>query len=126
MAHAYLGVDVGSISTKGVVVDENYNVLANVYLRTQGNPIEAIKELLRKLKLQLSANDGIEIRGAGTTGSARRLAGVMLQADIVKNEIIAHAIAACQFYPEAQTVIEIGVKTLRLLSCAMRYRLTSP
>jgi predicted CoA-substrate-specific enzyme activase len=108
----YLGIDVGSISTKGVVLDADYRVQAQDYIRTQGNPIEAIKDLLSRLKAQTGE---IEILGAGTTGSARRLAGVMLQADIVKNEIIAHAIAASQFHPEAQTVIEIGGQDSKII-----------
>ncbi len=102
----YLGVDVGSISTKGVIIDQDWQIIASTYLRTQGQPIAAIKELLTVLYQQ--AGGSIKIVGAGTTGSARRLAGVMLQADIVKNEIIAHAVSASHFYPEVRTVIEIG------------------
>ncbi len=109
----YLGVDVGSISTKGVIIDRDYNVIANTYLRTQGRPIEAIKELLNSLARQV--DNKIKIAGAGTTGSARRLAGVMLQADIVKNEIIAHAVAASHFYPQARTVIEIGGQDSKII-----------
>jgi predicted CoA-substrate-specific enzyme activase len=112
MTSGYLGIDVGSISTKGVVLDTDYRVLARDYIRTQGNPIEAIKDLLHRLKAQVGE---VEILGAGTTGSARRLAGVMLQADIVKNEIIAHAIAASQFHPDAQTVLEIGGQDSKII-----------
>jgi predicted CoA-substrate-specific enzyme activase len=122
---AYLGVDVGSISTKGVVVDADYRVLASDYIRTQGNPIFAIKDLLRRLNQQLSDRslpgtrpsplDTLRICGAGTTGSARRLAGLMIQADIVKNEIIAHAIAAAHFHPDAQTVLEIGGQDSKII-----------
>lgn len=99
---SFLGVDVGSISTKGVVIDDAYRVLSSSYLYTQGRPIQAIKSVLKDL------NKDYEISGAGTTGSARRLAGVMINADVIKNEIIAHALAASHFYPEARTVIEIG------------------
>jgi len=109
----YLWVDVGSISTKGVILDQDYKVIATTYLRTQGRPIEAIKELLNSLAKQVDSK--IRIFGAGTTGSARRLAGVMLQADIVKNEIIAHAIAASHFYPGVRTVIEIGGQDSKII-----------
>lgn len=112
MSAGFLGIDVGSISTKGVVLDTEYRVLASDYIRTQGNPIEAIKDLLHRLKAQTGE---VEILGAGTTGSARRLAGVMLRADIVKNEIIAHAIAASQFHPDAQTVLEIGGQDSKII-----------
>ncbi len=113
MLEGYLGIDVGSISTKGVVIDRNFRVRASRYLRTQGNPIGAIKRLLAELGEEV--NSGIRIVGVGTTGSARRLAGVMVQADVVKNEIIAHGVAACYFYPDAQTVIEIGGQDSKII-----------
>jgi predicted CoA-substrate-specific enzyme activase len=116
---AYLGIDVGSISTKGVVIDKSYNVLASDYIRTQGNPIVSIKELLKRLNGQLETRNSklgtAGIAAAGTTGSARRLAGVMIGADIVKNEIIAHAIAASHFHPDAQTVLEIGGQDSKII-----------
>ena len=89
MQKGYLGVDIGSISTKGVVIDKNNQVLASCYLMTKGNPIEAVKKLLKELKKQ---SKDIEIVGVGTTGSARKLIGAMLNASIIKNEITAHAI----------------------------------
>ena len=109
----YLGVDVGSISTKGVVVDANYNVIADCYLRTLGNPIDAIKKVLKSLERELPTD--VIIDGVGTTGSARRLAGIMLNADIVKNEIVAHAVAGCHFYPDVNTIIEIGGQDSKLI-----------
>ncbi len=113
MAEGYIGIDVGSISTKGVVVDREFNVLASRYLRTQGNPIDSIRRLLAELGSQVDS--GVRILGAGTTGSARRLAGVMIQADIVKNEIITHAVAASHFHPEVRTVIEIGGQDSKII-----------
>lgn len=113
MVEGYVGIDVGSISTKGVVIDRDGQVLASRYLRTQGNPIAAIQLLVSELGRMLGSD--VRILGAGTTGSARRLAGVMVKADIVKNEIIAHAIAAGRFYPDAQTVIEIGGQDSKII-----------
>ncbi len=113
MVEGYIGIDVGSISTKGVVVDREFNVVASRYLRTQGNPIDSIRRLLAELGGQVDSS--IKILGAGTTGSARRLAGVMVQADIVKNEIITHAVAASHFYPEVRTVIEIGGQDSKII-----------
>ena len=48
--NAYLGVDIGSISTKGVIIDDNNNILASNYIWTQGNPIEAVKKLYPEKK----------------------------------------------------------------------------
>lgn len=113
MTEAFLGVDVGSISTKGVLIDREGNVLAGEYLRTQGSPIASIRRLLRVLGGKVDGR--VRVAGAGTTGSARRLAGVMVQADIVKNEIIAHAVAAGRFHPDARTVLEIGGQDSKII-----------
>lgn len=106
MKIGYLGVDVGSVSTNLVVIDDDNNVLAKVYRRTMGQPIKAVQEGLIELKNKLSSEIGIQ--GVGTTGSARHLAGVIVGADIVKNEITAHAVASGTCVPEVRTVLEIG------------------
>lgn len=110
---AYLGVDVGSVSTNLVVINENDEVLAKLYIRTQGRPIQIIQEGMRKLYSLLSPD--IEIMGVGTTGSARNLAGVMIGADIIKNEITAHAVATSRFVPGVQTILEIGGQDSKII-----------
>ncbi|MEO0075482.1 MAG: acyl-CoA dehydratase activase, partial [candidate division WOR-3 bacterium] len=108
----YLGVDVGSISTKGVLITRDRQVVAQTYLATQGNPLLAIKNLLKSLQAQVKH---IKVVGVGTTGSARRLAGVMIGADVIKNEIIAHALASSYYYPETRTIIEIGGQDSKII-----------
>jgi len=109
----YLGVDVGSVSTNLVVIDEETNVVSYIYRRTMGDPIRAVQNGLRELKELLPA--GIVINGAGTTGSARYLSGVVVGADIVKNEITAHAVAASHVAPDVQTVLEIGGQDSKII-----------
>lgn len=105
----FLGIDVGSISTKGVIIDETGKILFSSYIYTHGNPIRTIKEVLNTL------NKGEIISGAGVTGSGRRLAGVMINADVVKNEIIAHAFGALHVCPEVSTVIDIGGQDSKII-----------
>ncbi|MBC7330493.1 2-hydroxyglutaryl-CoA dehydratase [bacterium] len=110
----YIGVDVGSVTTKVVVIDEEGNPLGKpVYIRTQGQPIRAIQQGIAMVKEDLPRN--IEIRGAGTTGSARYLAGVMIGADVIRNEITAHAVAALRFNPDVNTIIEIGGQDSKII-----------
>ena len=104
--NCYLGIDVGSISAKGVLIDEKKEIRAQCYLRTSGNPITAVKAVLDALKLQVK--QAFTIKGAATTGSARKLAGIIVGADLVKNEIITHAVAASHVCPDVGTIIEIG------------------
>lgn len=109
----YLGIDVGSISTNLVLIDEKNRVLSSLYFRTEGNPIGAIQGGFKQLKKEISKN--IEIMGVGTTGSARYLAGVITGADLIKNEITAHARGAFYFVPDARTVIEIGGQDSKII-----------
>ena len=83
---AYLGIDIGSISTKGVIINENHEFLAECYLWTEGNPTEATKKVLTELQKNFN-EDEYEIAASGTTGSARKLVGTMIGAQVVKNEI---------------------------------------
>ncbi|TDA69821.1 MAG: 2-hydroxyglutaryl-CoA dehydratase [Clostridia bacterium] len=109
----YLGIDVGSVSTNVVVIDPAGEVLASLYLRTQGQPIKAIKEGLATIAAQMGSE--IKVRGVGTTGSGRTLAGVIAGADIVKNEITAHAVAASKEVPGVQTILEIGGQDSKII-----------
>jgi predicted CoA-substrate-specific enzyme activase len=102
----YLGVDVGSISTKLVLIDANDEVLFETYRRVGGNPILSVQEAL--LEMQQTVPDDSVVAGVCATGSARYLIGSVVGADIVKNEISAHARAAIRLHPEVQTIFEIG------------------
>lgn len=112
----YLGIDVGSISTKLVLIDENNSVLFSLYIRTEGNPIVAVQRGMKELKKYMEEkNPVMEISGVGTTGSARHLVGVITGADLVKNEITAHAKGVSHFVPDARTVIEIGGQDSKII-----------
>ena len=110
---AYLGVDIGSISTKGVIIDGENNIIAKDYIWTKGDPIGAVKVLLKNLKKQLK--DDYVVVGAGTTGSARRLIGIMIGASVIKNEITAHAIGTSSIYKDVKTIFEIGGQDSKII-----------
>lgn len=111
--NCYLGIDIGSISTKGVIIDDNNKIICSMYSWTEGNPIEAVKKLITDLKRQLP-KDYI-VKGIGTTGSARKLIGLMLDANVVKNEITAHAIGTTSLYPDVKTILEIGGQDSKII-----------
>ena len=106
MKAAYLGIDVGSISTNLVLVDDSGGVLHKNYLRTHGQPMKAMQDGLMGLAEKM--NGKLSISGVGTTGSGRYLAGILVGADVIKNEITAHAVAALHYEPKTHTIIEIG------------------
>ncbi|MDD4237801.1 MAG: acyl-CoA dehydratase activase [Desulfotomaculaceae bacterium] len=109
----FLGIDVGSVSTNIVLMDEGGMVVDDIYLRTQGQPITTVQAGLKELADRLPA--GTIIRGVGTTGSGRHLAGLIVGADAVKNEITAHAVAASSLVPGVQTILEIGGQDSKII-----------
>ncbi|PAB57861.1 acyl-CoA dehydratase activase [Anaeromicrobium sediminis] len=113
MKKAYLGIDIGSVSTNLVLIDEKNNVLDSLYIRTQGNPINTIKNGLKKLKDNMT--EELKVSGVGTTGSGRNLGGIMVGSDVVKNEITAHARAAIHFVPNVNTILEIGGQDSKII-----------
>ncbi len=110
---AYLGIDVGSVTTKLAVLDDGDELVCHLYLLTQGKPIEMVQQGLRQIKKQLPPD--AEIGGVATTGSARYLAGVIVGADLVKNEITSHAVGALHYFPQGQTIIEIGGQDSKII-----------
>ncbi len=115
----FLGIDIGSVSTNLVVIDEEMNVLKEIYLRTEARPIEAVSKGLKEIEADLG--DKIVIRGVGTTGSGRELIGELVGADTVHDEITAHKTGAAfigrtilEMQPD--TIFEIGGQDSKYIS----------
>jgi len=104
-----LGIDIGSTSTKAVVVDGAKRVVAGLYTRTSGRPVDAISGIFEAVE-EVEQRLGVTFawQGAGTTGSGRKFIGRIVGADLALDEITAHARAACELNPAVDTIIEIG------------------
>jgi len=109
----YIGIDVGSVTTKLAALNSADELIAHIYLPTQGKPINMLQEGLRQIKAQLPAD--VTICGIATTGSARYLAGVIVGADLVKNEITSHAVATLNYIPQVNTIMEIGGQDSKII-----------
>ena len=110
----YLGIDIGSISTKGVIIDAERRIIARTYLWTEGNPADAARRVVADLGSQIDRN-AVRVRAVGTTGSARRLVGAMCGAAVVKNEITAHAVGTTFLHPDVRTILEIGGQDSKII-----------
>ncbi len=105
----YIGIDTGSVSTNIVLLDENKNLLVKKYKKTNGKPIEVVRDTLYEIYLELkNFNMDVTVKGVCTTGSGRYLIADYVGADIVKNEITAQAAASIFIDKDADTVFEIG------------------
>lgn len=110
----FLGVDIGSISTNLVLIDNEQRVVARRYLMTGGNPLEAVKKGLAEIGNQMGSK--VKVCGVATTGSGRHLTGDFIGADVVKNEITAHARGAVNVNPKVDTIFEIGGQDSKYIS----------
>jgi len=87
MRRAYLGIDVGSVSVKCVLVDDQRKIIDSVYLKNRGI-MESVIDCLAELEKD------IEIAACGITGSGRNFTNVLVGGDVVKTEVLAHSVAA--------------------------------
>ncbi|MBN1161603.1 MAG: ATPase [Dehalococcoidales bacterium] len=109
----YLGIDVGSVTVKFAALSDADELLTGLYLPAAGRPVAIIQQGLGEIGRKLPSD--VEIKGVATTGSARHLAGAIVGADIVKNEITCQAVAAVRAVPDVNTVIEIGGQDSKLI-----------
>ncbi|MFQ6069746.1 MAG: acyl-CoA dehydratase activase [Candidatus Aminicenantales bacterium] len=108
MEKAYLGIDVGSTSVKCVLLDECSEVIDSVYIKNKGI-VESVVECLAQLERE------VQVMSCGITGSGRNFTSLFVGADIVKTEVLAHAVSCLSYYPEVRTIFEIGGEDCKLM-----------
>jgi predicted CoA-substrate-specific enzyme activase len=118
---AYLGIDIGSVSTNLTLIDDDGLVIKEIYLRTQARPIEIVHEGLQEIEREVGAK--VRIRGVGTTGSGRELIGELIGADTIVDEITAHKTGAAfigdtMIGKKVDTIFEIGGQDAKFISIA--------
>jgi predicted CoA-substrate-specific enzyme activase len=116
---AYLGLDIGSVSTNLALIDEQSALLMDIYTKTNARPIEVVAECLTEVSKRLGQR--VRIRGLGTTGSGRELIGELLAADTIVDEITAHTVGAHfvatrHGLPAPDTIFEIGGQDSKFIS----------
>ena len=109
MKKAYLGLDVGSVGIKLALIDENKEIVKKTYLRNEGI-IDTVKKGLENI-----ANEEYKVDGMGVTGSGRNFVGMLLGADLIKTEILAHAIGTLNYYPDVKTILDIGGEDSKIM-----------
>ncbi len=118
---AYLGIDIGSTTTKYALINQNGEIIHKCYVPTQGKPIEVTQRLLRHIRDEVG--DRVEIVGTATTGSGRNVVGDFLNVDLIIDEITAHARGAVEIDPSVDTIFEIGGQDSKYISIANTYPL---
>lgn len=115
----YLGIDIGSVSTNLVVLDEDGEVIKEIYVKTDGRPVEVVNKGLSDIWNEMGPR--LEILGVATTGSGRELIGELVGADTVNDEITAHKTGATFIGSKLidrvpDTIFEIGGQDSKFIS----------
>jgi len=117
----YLGIDIGSTTTKYALINQNREIVHKCYVPTQGKPIEVTQRLLQHIRDEVG--DRVEIVGTATTGSGRNVVGDFLNVDLIIDEITAHARGAVEIDPTVDTIFEIGGQDSKYIYIANTYPL---
>ncbi len=113
----YLGLDIGSTSTKAALIDRQGRIVLDIYRPTGADPIAAVKKLFQAAaRIERAQGLRLRVRGAAATGSGRKLIGPVIGADLVTNEISAHAAGALACDPSVETIVEIGGQDAKYIS----------
>lgn len=103
----YMGYDIGSTTTKLVLITPEGRIVYKCYIPTEGQPVVAIKKALRNCVETVDVKR-LNVIGVGTTGSGREVANLFVGADDVVNEVTAHARGTTHFEPGIDTIFELG------------------
>jgi len=117
----YLGIDIGSTTTKHALINEDCEIIHKRYVHTQGKPVEVTQRLLKTIRDEMG--DKIDIIGTATTGSGRNVVGDFLNADLIIDEITAHARGAVEIDATIDTIFEIGGQDSKYIYIANTYPL---
>ena len=113
---AYVGIDAGSTSTKGVVIDSDARLLAKAYQLSNGSPIHDTQEILAALHQQVSVQGAtLVVKALGVTGYAKDLLKGAIGADISIVETVAHTRSALHYYDVADVIVDVGGQDIKVI-----------
>jgi len=116
VVEAFIGLDGGSTSTKGVLLDKDKKILVKAYQLSKGNPIEDTKEIMANLKDQVELQGAtLTILGIGTTGYAKDVLKDVLGADAAIVETVAHTESALHFYDDVDVICDVGGQDIKIM-----------
>lgn len=107
---AYIGVDAGSTTVKMVVIDEDKNILKTKYQPNKGNPVQLVREFLMDF---YNAYPNVELVSGCVTGYGEEIVKNAFGFEFGIVETIAHFLAAKEFMPEVDFIIDIGGQDMK-------------
>jgi predicted CoA-substrate-specific enzyme activase len=114
--HVYIGVDGGSTSTKGVVLDAAENVIETAYMISKGNPVEDTRLIIQEMYGSAQKRGfKLDVRGIGFTGYAKDLLSAVYGGDTAIVETVAHTLGALKYYPNCDVVCDVGGQDIKII-----------
>ena len=109
----FLGIDAGSTTTKIALIDRDGNLLYSLYGSNEGNPLNSVMKMLKKLYEELP--EKAVLRYSGVTGYGEKLIQTALNVDLNEIETIAHYTAAKTFEPDVTSIVDIGGQDMKYI-----------
>lgn len=121
VVEAYLGVDGGSTSTKGVLLGSDATLIARAYQLSKGNPISDTRDVLAELRRQVEDQGAkLIVRGLGTTGYAKDILKDTIGADVAIVETVAHTQSALHYYDDVDVIVDVGGQDIKVIALSGR------
>ncbi len=109
----FIGIDAGSTTTKLVLISRDGSLLYSDYGSNEGNPLNSVITMLKKLYNVLP--EKAIIRYSGVTGYGEKLIQTALNVDLNEIETIAHYTAAKEFMPNVTSIVDIGGQDMKYI-----------
>jgi predicted CoA-substrate-specific enzyme activase len=115
-SYVCFGIDGGSTSTKGVVLDSREEVVCSAYKLSEGNPLTDARDILEMLKKKTD-DLGLQIiiKGLGVTGYAKDLLSQAFGADAAIVETVAHTLGTLKYFPDADVICDVGGQDIKVI-----------
>ena len=113
---AFIGIDGGSTSTKGVLLDRNGVLLAKAYQLSKGNPLSDSQDILTELREYVEGQGAtLNVLGLATTGYAKDLLKETLGADVAIVETVAPTKSAMHYYDDVDVIVDGGGQDIKVI-----------
>jgi predicted CoA-substrate-specific enzyme activase len=115
-ADVFIGIDGGSTSTKGIVLDSREEVICSAYKLSEGNPLTDARDILEMLKKKTDdLGLHIDIQGLGFTGYAKDLLSQAFGGDTAIVETVAHTLGTLKYFPDADVICDVGGQDIKVI-----------
>ena len=113
IGNVYLGLDVGSTTTKAVLIDDNDSLLYSFYDSNEGNPLNVVVKIIKEIYDLLPPQ--VKLVYSGVTGYGEALIKAAMKIDMSEVETMAHYKAATYFKKDVSFILDIGGQDMKAI-----------